>query len=137
MSCTPSDVHDHLGQPAVRRRLDAQVVVRDRLDFVTQRVARRVERFAPGRAGQAAGAYVDFEAGEQQGFGVETVQQFLQPVEEEVLAVVAAQLHLHTLQRLYRGEVLDDGREQGLRRFGEERVEVGGADAQAQIGGVF
>ena len=47
------------------------------------------------------------------------------------------QAHVHPLQRLYRVQIIHDGREQGPGRFGEERVQVAGADAQPEVGGVL
>src|SRR5262249_53876897 len=50
--------------------------------------------------------------------------------------MVGSQFHIYLLSRLNRIQVLDNRREQCLSRFAEDRVQVGGMDAQAQVGGV-
>src|SRR4051794_20099757 len=109
-----SNVHDHLGEPTVRRLLDAQAVVRDGLDLVLQIVPFAVERLAPGGTGQAAGVNLDLETAEQEVLDVELVKQRVEPVEEQIVGGVRRQAHVDFAQRADRRRVLDDGGEQRL-----------------------
>src|SRR5688500_17474748 len=69
-----SNIDDHLRQPPVPRLFHAQAVIRDRLHFVFQHMARRIEGLAPGGAGQAVVADTGLELAEQQMLGVEVIQ---------------------------------------------------------------
>src|SRR3954470_8361230 len=83
-----SDVDDDLGQPAVRRLLHLQPVVRDRLHLVTQLVPFAVQRLAPRLAVQSPFRDPHLETAEQQMLGVEVVEQRLQPVEQEIVTLL-------------------------------------------------
>src|SRR5262249_6112676 len=134
---TASNINDHLGQPAVAGLLYLQSMIRDRLDFVFQSVPAAVEPLAPCRAVQRAVRDLHLELAEQQVLHVEMIQQLLEPIEEEIVALLGLDVHLDAALRLNRAQGFDDGREQGLGGFHEKRAEVRGADAQAQVGGVL
>src|SRR5262249_23151739 len=76
------------------------------------------------------------ETAEQQVLGVDVIQQRLQPVEQEILAVLPLQPDLDRASWPHRCKVFYDHREQRLGRLGEQRVQIGRTDAQTQISGV-
>src|SRR3954447_15575961 len=69
-----SDVDDDLGQPAVRRLLHLQSVIRDRLHLVTQLVPVAVQRLTPRLVVQPLFRQPHLETAEQQVLGVEMVE---------------------------------------------------------------
>ena len=96
-----------------------------------------VERLPPGARRQPGIGHVGFKLAEEQMLGVEMVEQRAQPVEEEIVDLIAGQVHVDFPDGLHGGEILDDGAEKTLSRLDEQRVEIGRADAQPQVSGVF
>src|SRR5262249_22968825 len=97
---------------------------------------RPIELFSRDRGPQTLRTNVDVEAAEEHLLDVEKVEQLLEPVEQQVLAIASGDLDRALLRRRDGGGVFHDGGEERPGRLGEERVEVGRLDAQSQIGGV-
>ena len=65
------------------------------------------------------------------------MEQFLQPVEEQELAVRAGNLDGYIDDGPHESHVFHDGREQARGHLGEECIQVGGGGPQSEVGGVF
>ena len=118
----PSNVDDHLSQPAIGLLLDPQAVIGDRFDFMTQLMARAVERFAPGRGLHTVAFDVYLELAEKRVPGVKLIKEAVQPIEEKQRTFVIFNLELTPVAAFDSVQVFDNGCEQRFGRFTEANI---------------
>src|SRR5262249_32883146 len=110
-------IDDHLGFPLGADFRDAQAVIGDRLDFVLHVVPRTIERLAPGTCSAATSTHWNLKCAEEEMLGVEVIEQFAQPIEEEIFDLVGLKPHVDFLERPHRGQILNDSAKESLRRL--------------------
>ena len=71
---------------------------------------RALERLTPGGAFQAVCIYLDFETSEQGVLRIKVIEQLLQPIKEQVIALIAGKLNIKQdpvwIDQISRGEIL-------------------------------
>src|SRR5437762_9871890 len=86
-----SDIHDHFRQPTLVGVLHGQAVIGNRLHFVEELMAARVQRLPARSRAQSGIADVYLELAEQDVLRIEVIKKLLEPIEEQEFPIVAGQ----------------------------------------------
>jgi len=131
-----SSIHHDFYNESSGNLVEGEVVVGDVVDFEVEAVAAGVEAFAECGGGEAFVGESDVELCEEDFLGVEEVEEFVEPIEEEVVEFFGGACDVEGNFALGEdvGGRIDEDRGEASGGFGEELGEVGGGDAEKEVG---
>jgi len=131
-----SSIHHDFYNESSGNLVEGEVVVGDVVDFEVEAVAAGVEAFAECGGGEAFVGESDVELCEEDFLGVEEVEEFVEPIEEEVVEFFGGACDVEGDFAFGEdvGGRIDEDRGEASGGFGEELGEVGGGDAEKEVG---